>query len=85
MLAQHALEVFGGAIADVEQLLLAALGFSLLFALGVRFVFDDVDACALCQLAYRLDEIQTGRLLHELDGVAGRVAAEAMIEAGAPR
>ena len=44
-------------------------------------VFDDLDTHTSRQLPDRLHERQPGNFLKELDGVAGRAATEAMIEA----
>ena len=81
MLAQHALEVRRRGGVHVVELLLPAPHLGVLPTLGVVRRLDDVDAHALGEPPHGFDEVEPLGLLHELDRVAGRVTAEAMIEA----
>src|ERR1041384_8269331 len=81
VLAQHELEVVSGGIADVIQLLLAAPGLRLLLALRLGAGLDDLDASSLGEFANSLREFEALDALHELDGIARFMAAEAIVEA----
>src|SRR6478736_2513137 len=81
VLAQHQLEVMRGSVADVIELLLPAASFRLLPALRLGARLDDLNSGALGEFTHGLGELEALDALHELDGIARLVAAEAVIEA----